>query len=71
MANEQYYFLLGGVPIIATEPELRKEQAQALIEKYLKPKVTVEKLALKFELKDWLPVILGIGAFILVLRLIK
>lgn len=71
MANEQYYFLLGGVPIIATEPELRKEQAQALIEKYLKPKVTVEKLALKFELKDWLPVILGIGAFILVLRLIR
>jgi hypothetical protein len=71
MANEQYYFLLGGVPIIATEPEIRKEQAQALIEKYLNPKVTVEKLALKFELKDWLPVILGIGAFILVLRLIK
>lgn len=71
MANEQYYFLLGGVPIIATEPELRKEQAQAFIEKYLKPKVTIEKLALKFELKDWLPVILGIGAFILVLRLIK
>jgi len=71
MANEQYYFLLGGVPIIATEPEKRKEQAQALIEKYLKPKVTVEKLALKFELKDWLPVILGICGFILVLRLIK
>lgn len=68
---EVYYVPIGGVPVTFTEPVKRKQQAQELIDKYLKPQVEVEKVALKFEAKDWLPVLLGIGGFVLFLRLIK
>lgn len=68
---EPYYVPLGGVPVTFTKPEERMRQAQELVEKYFKPQVEVEKVALKFEAKDWLPILLGIGGFILVLRLIK
>lgn len=70
--TERWTFILpGGVPITIPKPEQRLEEAKRLAEKYLKPKIEVEKITLKFEPKDWLPVIIGIGAFILLLKVIK
>jgi len=69
---ERYTFILpGGIPISIPKPEQRMEEAKRLAEKYLKPKIEVEKVTLKFEPKDWLPVILGICGFILLLKVIK
>jgi len=62
---------IGKVPVIITTPEKRKEQAQALLDKYLKPRVEVEKVTLKVEPKEWIPVIAGICGFILLLKVVK
>lgn len=70
--TERWTFILpGGVPMTIPKPEQRLEEAKRLAEKYLKPKIEVEKITLKFEPKDWLPVVAGICAFILLLRVIK
>lgn len=62
---------IGKVPIIFTRPEKRLAQAKALMDKYLKPKIEVEKVTLKIEPKAWIPVIAGICGFILLLRVLK
>jgi len=62
---------IGKVPVIFTTPEKRLEQAKALADKYLKPRIEVEKVTLKIEPRAWIPVIAGICGFILLLRVIK
>ena len=70
--TERYTFILpGGIPMSIPKPVQRMEEAKRLTEKYLKPKIEVEKIALKFEVKDWLPVITGICGFILLLKVLK
>lgn len=67
----RYVFQIGGIPLSIPLPQQRLEEAERLKAKYLEPKVEVEKIALKFDPKDWLPYILGICGFILLLRLMK
>jgi len=66
-----YQVPISSIPILLTEPIKRKQQAQELIDKYLKPKVEVEKVTVKIEPKAWLPVIAGVCGFFLLLKVIK
>jgi len=72
MEEEYFYLPIAGTGgIIVTTPQKRLEQAKELIAKYIKPEVKIQKLGIDIKVKEWLPVIIGVCAFILVLRLIK
>lgn len=73
MANEYYAFSIAGVPVILTEAEKRKAQAQELIDKYLKPKaMEIGKAITEEQIKKYLPIIIvSICGIIIFARLIK